>query len=69
VRNSSLVERQGIDDNRASSIVPKLRIVIYYSGRGAFQRRRSRFARNGGVVGKANVGISNENAGEKPARQ
>jgi len=26
VRNSSLVERQGIDNNRASSIVPKLRI-------------------------------------------
>ena len=24
VRNSSLVERQGIDDNRASSVSPKL---------------------------------------------
>ena len=69
MRNSSLVERQGIDDNRASSIVPKLRIVIYYSGRGAFQGRRSHPVRDGGELGKANVGISNENAGEKPARQ
>ncbi len=29
MRNSSLVERQGIDDDRASSIVPKLRHSDY----------------------------------------
>ena len=36
MRNSSLVERQGIDDDRALSIPPKLRIAVYCDGRGAF---------------------------------
>ena len=39
------------------------------NGRGAFQWRRSRVARHGGAIGKENVGISNDNAGEKPARR
>jgi hypothetical protein len=69
VRNSSLVERQGIDNNRASSIIPKLWIVIYYNGRGAFPQRRRCLVMGAGVVGKANVGISNDKAGEKPARR
>jgi hypothetical protein len=38
-------------------------------GRGAFQRRRSRGASHGGASGKANVGISNDKAGEKPAHR
>ena len=39
------------------------------SGRGAFQLRRMRMAMCAGAVGKANVGISNDKAGEKPARR
>ena len=35
-------------------------------GRGAFQRRRRLPVRVAGVFGKANVGISNDNGGEKP---
>ena len=31
--------------------------------------RGSRVARGGGAFGKANVGISNDNAGEKPAHR
>jgi hypothetical protein len=72
VRNSSLVERQGIDDNRASSILPKLWIYRFRtaSGRGAFHSCDEAAAvRRGGAYGKANVGISNEKAGEKPAHR
>ncbi len=69
MRNSSLVERQGIDNNRASSIVPKLRICSNTSGRGAFQQRGRSEITQGGAVGKANVGISNDKAGEKPAHR
>ena len=39
------------------------------SGRGAFHRRRSGIVRYRGVYGKANVGISNDKAGEKPAHR
>ena len=63
VRNSSLVERQSVDNKRASSISPKfwtrLRVVGEHS-----ILRRSGFVRSRGVYGKANVGISNDNAGE-----
>ena len=38
-------------------------------GRGAFQLRRRSAARLAGAAGKANVGISNDNAGEKPAHR
>jgi hypothetical protein len=38
-------------------------------GRGAFYRRRSQTVRFGGADRKANVGISNDNAGEKPAHR
>ena len=37
MRNSSLVERLGVDNNRASNIIPKLWIQIKLTGRGAFQ--------------------------------
>ncbi len=39
------------------------------TGRGAFQLRRMRIVRYAGAAGKANVGISNDNAGEKPAHR
>ncbi len=38
-------------------------------GRGAFQRRRRWSVRVAGGFGKANVGISNDNAGGKPAHR
>ena len=69
MRNSSLVERSCAENNRASSSLPKLWIVIYHSGRGAFQWRRSRTVRYGGVAGKANVGMSNDKTGEIPVRR
>jgi hypothetical protein len=50
VRNSSLVERQGIDNKRASSIVPKLGIPPEgESGRGAFSMQRRRVVRHIGA--------------------
>ena len=39
------------------------------NGRGAFQLRRRLDVSSVGATGKANVGISNDNAGEKPARR
>ena len=70
MRNSSLVERFGVDNNRALSILPKLWIVINYNGRGAFQYSvegvRITYS---GAAGKANVGISNDKGGEKPPRR
>ena len=39
------------------------------SGRGAFQLRRRFVVRQAGAAGKANVGMSNDNAGEKPAHR
>ena len=38
-------------------------------GRGAFHMRRRLCASMAGAYGKANVGISNDKAGEKPARR
>ena len=70
MRNSSLVERQGIDNTRASSIIPKLWIVPYGTVVGEHsQQRRRRLVMGVGALRKANVGISNDNAGEKPARR
>jgi hypothetical protein len=39
------------------------------SGMGAFQWHRSCTVRYAGATGKENVGISNDNAGEKPAHR
>ena len=55
-----------MDNNRALSILPKLWIAVYCSGRGAFYGRGSRAVRPGGAHRKANVGISNDKGGEKP---
>ena len=68
MRNSSLVERQGIDDNRALSIVPKLWKNLFLVGEHSNLRRRCT-VRYAGVIRKENVGISNDNAGEKPAHR
>ena len=69
VRNSSLVERPCVDDERASSVPPKPWIGRMTSGRGAFRFRRIRVVRRGGGPGKANVGMSNENPGGKPGHR
>ena len=61
VRNSSLVERSRVDDDRASRPSPKPRtsersvVVGEHSG-----RRRRRAARLSGASGKENVGMSND---------
>jgi hypothetical protein len=39
------------------------------TGRGAFQWHRRCVVRHAGAAGKENVGISNDNAGEKPAHR
>ena len=67
MRNSSLVERSDVDNKRALSILPKL--WVHMDGRGAFQQHRRFGVSRIGVLGKANVGISNDNAGEKPAHR
>ncbi len=60
----------GIDNKRASSIVPKLWIMYLYILVGEHsdseEGESTRFA---GVIRKANVGISNDNGGEKPPRR
>ena len=58
-----------MDNKRASSVLPKLWTHLMMSGRGAFYLRRSRIVRYGGADRKANVGISNDKAGEKPAHR
>ena len=56
-----------MDNTRALNILPKLwdRKI----GRGAFQLHRRFSVSYIGAVRKANVGISNDNAGEKPAHR
>lgn len=67
VRNSSLVERPRIDNERASSHVPKPWIVrLKYSGRRAFcTAMKVNGATRAGACRKANVGISNDKGSEK----
>ena len=60
MRNSSLVERLCAEDLPGLSIVPKLRIYLKISGRGAFQVRRSHTERSGGGLGSENAGVSND---------
>ena len=68
VRNSSLVEGLGMDNNRVLNLLPKP-WDAYSIGRGAFRRRRSPAMTHGGASGKANVGISNDKGGEMPPRR
>ena len=63
VRNSSLVERIRMDDERASITPPKLRHPEGWVGEHCGQRRM-RTGRSAGASGKENVGISNEMRGE-----
>jgi hypothetical protein len=58
-----------MDNKRASSSIPKLWVGFRSYGRGAFQRQRRYGVSGVGASGKANVGISNDKAGEKPARR
>ena len=41
-------------------MIPKLRINLKISGRGAFHERRSRIGRSGGEHGSENAGVSSE---------
>ena len=68
VRNSSLVEELGVDNNRVSSHVPKPWDAIASVGEHSIPRRMHtvRFA---GAYGNANVGISNDKGGEMPPRR
>ena len=56
-----------MDNNRASSIVPKLRNRKV--GRGAFHDLGRYTVRYIGDYGNANVGISNDKEGEKPSHR
>ena len=56
-----------MDNKRASSILPK--VWNRKIGRGAFYLRRSSTVRYCGADRKANVGISNDKAGEKTAHR
>ena len=58
-----------MDNKRASSGIPKLWICSNASGRGAFYYRGSRKVTDCGGDRKANVGISNDKVGEKPAHR
>jgi hypothetical protein len=59
-----------MDNNRASSMLPKLWIPARAGLVGEHSsRRRRRVARHAGASGKANVGISNDNAGGNPAHR
>ena len=68
VRNSSLVEGLGVDNNRVLNLLPKPRDA-YSIGRGAFQMRRRWGPTPAGACGKANVGISNDKGGWMPPRR
>ena len=66
VRNSSLVENSGVDNNRVLSRPPKTWNWYYFLiliGRGAFHLLRRLSVRVAGVYGKANVGMSNDKEG------
>lgn len=69
MRNSSLVKRSCAENVTGLSILPKLWVRIYTSGRGALILHRSRTARSGGAVSSENVGMSNHKAGENPAHR
>jgi hypothetical protein len=58
-----------VDDKRALNIVPKLWQYSNVLGRGAFQLHRRFFVKKAGAIRKANVGISNDNEGEKPSHR
>ena len=68
VRNSSLVEELGVDNNRVLNMLPKPWDTYVSVGEHSALRRR-RAARRSGACGKANVGISNDKGGEMPPRR
>ena len=72
MRNSSLVEQSWADNERDSSVTPKLRIQEAWclvGGRGALNLRRSRTGTSGGADSSAYAGMSNDKQGENPCRR
>ena len=70
MRNSSLVERPGVDNNRASSQIPKLWISNLLELVGEHSMcAEAAIVRCSGGHRKANVGISNDKTGEKPVHR
>jgi hypothetical protein len=69
VRNSSLVKRSCAENVTGLSIIPKIRTLVYKSGRGALISHRSRTVRFGGALSSENAGMSNYKAGENPAHR
>ena len=68
VRNSSLVERLGVDNNRASNRIPKPWDTQVSVGEHSSAGEGWGTTPSGGA-GKANVGMSNDKGGEKPSRR
>ena len=69
MRNSSLVKRSCAENVTGLSIIPKIRTLVYKSGRGALISHRSRIVRFGGALSSENAGMSNYKAGENPAHR
>ena len=70
MRNSSLVEVLGVDNNRVSGIKLSAEAAGYTVSVGEHSiLRRRRSVRYAGAYGKANVGISNDKGGVKPPRR
>ena len=71
MRNSSLVEGSGTENDRASNIVPKLwNICDEHTLVGEHSNRRRRcIVRYAGAVRKENVGMSNDKYCEKQYRR
>ncbi len=66
-RNSSLVESACAEDLTGLNISPKLRMLIYRHGRGAFCKpSKGKTVRHPGGIRSANVDMSNDKGGEKP---
>ena len=59
-----------MDNKRALSGIPKLWIVLYCTVVGEHSKSSEAIrVSGGGAIRKANVGISNDKAGEKPAHR
>ena len=72
MRNSLLVEQGGAVNDRESSPVPKQRVLETNVSRAVDERRmprRSHTVTSGGAHASENAGMSNDKAGENPARR
>ena len=68
VRNSSLVEGLGVDNNRVLNLLPKPRDTQVSVGEHSIGVEGIGTTYSG-AYGKANVGISNDKGGEMPPRR